>query len=153
MLACEHIGKSRNCDNSLIRRALQLAIEELERVGFIEPCTAEERYRKKGRGNWRVVFDKKVATRPGKTRGGRGSPPPTEEAALGRRRPMVEEVERAQVEAHLASQGARCPSRSRTTRPTQGHPQTGTRRIQEPRGGQRWWGKRRPIVRKSSRDS
>jgi hypothetical protein len=63
-LAFEHLGMSRTYDNTQIRRALQPAIEELERIGFIEPAPAEKRYRKMNRGSWRVTFSKRTGLRP-----------------------------------------------------------------------------------------
>jgi hypothetical protein len=38
----EHLGMSRNYDDTQIRRALQPAIEELEQIGFIEESPAEK---------------------------------------------------------------------------------------------------------------
>jgi hypothetical protein len=62
-LAFEHLGMSRNYDTTQIRRALQPAVEELEGIGFIEKQSAEKRYKKLGRGRWRVSFTKKLADR------------------------------------------------------------------------------------------
>jgi hypothetical protein len=50
--AIEHVGLSRAYrDAGKIKEKLQPGIEELERVGFLEPLPREERYRKDGR-NW-----------------------------------------------------------------------------------------------------
>ena len=62
-LAFEHLGMSRNYDNTQIRRALNPAIEELETIGFIEKMPAENRYKKLGRGRWRVVFTKQASAK------------------------------------------------------------------------------------------
>jgi len=60
-LALEHVGLSRDYDNSQIRRALQPAIEELERIGFIKPVAADERFKQLGRGRWEVSFEQSLS--------------------------------------------------------------------------------------------
>ena len=54
--ACEHIGVSRNYDAAQLKRCLMPAIEELEQVGFLRPMTAESRFLRVSRGNWRAFF-------------------------------------------------------------------------------------------------
>lgn len=56
--ACEHVGLSRNYDNSQLRRKLQPAIEELEKIGFLKPMSSEERYRQRKRGEWEIALVK-----------------------------------------------------------------------------------------------
>lgn len=56
--ACEHIGLSKNYHNGELKRVLSSGIEELERLGFIEGLSADERFGRKGRGEWTVVFTK-----------------------------------------------------------------------------------------------
>lgn len=54
--AHEHIGLSRNYDGPAhLRRKLQPAIEELERVGFLEHLEEDERFCKEGR-EWSIRF-------------------------------------------------------------------------------------------------
>lgn len=55
-LACEHIGMSRSYKPTELKRRLRPAIEELEKLGFLEPLGQEERYCWQGRGQWRIVF-------------------------------------------------------------------------------------------------
>lgn len=59
VLACEHLGLSRNYDTAQIRRKLQPAIEELEAIGFLGILDAAERFRKIGWGKWKVTFGRK----------------------------------------------------------------------------------------------
>ena len=54
--ACERVGFSRNYDNSQLKRKLNEAIRELERVGFLKPLPKEQRYRQVRRGEWEVLF-------------------------------------------------------------------------------------------------
>lgn len=56
VFACEHIGVSRRNDAAQLKRRLDPAIEELERVGFLTPLPASERYHRLRRGEWDVVF-------------------------------------------------------------------------------------------------
>ena len=58
VFACEHIGVSRNYNNSQIKRELRPAIQELEKVGFLEPLPDEIRFQSEVRGKWKVVFTK-----------------------------------------------------------------------------------------------
>jgi hypothetical protein len=55
-LACEHIGMSRSYAPTELKRRLQPAIDELERLGFLEPLSAEERYASVSRGCWRIIL-------------------------------------------------------------------------------------------------
>ncbi len=55
-LACEHIGMSRTYTPSELKRRMKPALEELERVGFLEPLAAEERYSYVKRGTWRILL-------------------------------------------------------------------------------------------------
>lgn len=52
--ACEHIGLGRNYDNAQLKRKLEPAFKELEAIGFLRPTAMEERYAKRGRGQWLV---------------------------------------------------------------------------------------------------
>ena len=52
--ACEHVGFSRNYDNGQLKRKLHPAIEELERIHFLQPLSFAERYRKRLRGEWTI---------------------------------------------------------------------------------------------------
>jgi hypothetical protein len=53
-LAHEHIGLGRNYDGPAhLKRKLQPAVDELERVGFLEPLPEAERYQKNGR-DWKI---------------------------------------------------------------------------------------------------
>ncbi len=55
-LACEHIGMSRSYAPTELKRRLKPALEELERLGFLEPLSPEERYSWIKRGCWRIVL-------------------------------------------------------------------------------------------------
>jgi hypothetical protein len=55
-LACEHVGLSRVYAPTELKRRLRPAFEELERLGFLEPLSADERYCWVGRGAWRVIL-------------------------------------------------------------------------------------------------
>ena len=55
-LACEHVGMSRTYSPSELKRRLRPALEELERLGFLELLDAEERYSSRGQGNWRILL-------------------------------------------------------------------------------------------------
>lgn len=80
--ACEHIGFGRGDDNSQLKRRLNRAITELERVGFLEPLSREARYTKVCRGRWDVVFLRKVGNN---TRGPQKRASTPLEAALVKR--------------------------------------------------------------------
>jgi len=72
VLALEHIGLSRDYDNAQIRRYLQPAVEELERIGFIKAVPVDDRYQQVSRGFWEVTFERTAvaATKPKVTRPG-----------------------------------------------------------------------------------
>ncbi|GAC1471340.1 MAG: hypothetical protein NVSMB9_17360 [Isosphaeraceae bacterium] len=55
-LACEHIGMSRSYAPTELKRRLKPALEELERLGFLEPLSPEERYSYVKRGTWRIIL-------------------------------------------------------------------------------------------------
>ena len=96
-LAFEHLGMSRNYDNTQIRRALHPAIEELETIGFIETMPAEQRYKKLGRGRWRVMFTKQSSATASKPTPRTGHAAPTlvrtvpNRSATPGRRPIASE--------------------------------------------------------------
>lgn len=52
--ACEHIGLSKSYHNGELKRVLSPAIAELEAQGYLKKV--EERFVRKGRGEWAVVF-------------------------------------------------------------------------------------------------
>ena len=54
--ACEHIGLSKNYHNGELKRVLAPAIAELESQGFLKPLSVEERFIRRARGSWSVVF-------------------------------------------------------------------------------------------------
>ena len=54
--ACEHIGLSRKCAPTELKRRLKPPLEELEQLGFLEPLSPEERYAYVKRGCWRIMF-------------------------------------------------------------------------------------------------
>ncbi len=60
---CEHLGFSRSYDTAQIKRKLQPAIEELEQIGFLQPCPWEIRLSKRGPGAWTIVLEKKHGPR------------------------------------------------------------------------------------------
>ena len=55
-LACEHIGLSRSYKPTELKRRLRPALEELERLGFLEPLPEAERYSWQARGSWRILL-------------------------------------------------------------------------------------------------
>jgi hypothetical protein len=55
-LACEHIGLSRSYAPTELKRRLKPALDELERLGFLEPLSPEERYSYVKRGTWRIIL-------------------------------------------------------------------------------------------------
>lgn len=56
VFACEHVGLSRSYKPTELKRRLRPAIAELEQQGFLEPMAEEDRYLRKARGSWQVVF-------------------------------------------------------------------------------------------------
>jgi hypothetical protein len=58
--AFEHIGLTRSySDNGKLKEKLQPGIDELTAVGFLEPMSRDERYRKVSRGNCKIILLKK----------------------------------------------------------------------------------------------
>lgn len=55
---CEHVGFSRMYDNAQLKRKLGTAIRELEEVGFLKPMSQDERFRKEGKGNWKIILER-----------------------------------------------------------------------------------------------
>jgi plasmid replication initiation protein len=53
---CEHIGLSKNYHNGELKRVLTPAIQELERLGYLEAAPAEKRFVRMARGEWNIVF-------------------------------------------------------------------------------------------------
>lgn len=53
---CEHVGLSRNYDNSQLQRRLLPAIQELESIGFLVPLKKNERFVQVRRGEWKIVL-------------------------------------------------------------------------------------------------
>jgi hypothetical protein len=105
-LAFEHLGMSRGYDSTQIRRALQPAVEELEGIGFIEKLPAEERYRRLGRGRWRVSFGKASAPRPSRPIKARNARPARAPTPAERRRDTRQSADTGRVQAYLDSLGA-----------------------------------------------
>ena len=60
-LACEHVGLSRNTALGDLKRKLGIAIEELERKGFLKLLSKDQRFRKIRPGEWMVIFEKGVS--------------------------------------------------------------------------------------------
>lgn len=56
--ACGHVGLTDAGNVAILKRRLAPAIEELERIGFLKPAAAEERYQKVKVGQWRVVLQR-----------------------------------------------------------------------------------------------
>lgn len=54
--ACEHVGLSRSYKPTELKRRLRPAIAELEQQGFLEAMSEEDRYLRKARGSWQIVF-------------------------------------------------------------------------------------------------
>jgi hypothetical protein len=59
-LALGHVGMSPNYTIPRIKEKLAPCIQELERIGFIEPATKDERYIKTGHGKWDIAFRRKA---------------------------------------------------------------------------------------------
>ena len=73
-LACEHIGMSRSYAPTELKRRLKPALEELERLGFLEPLNPEERYSFVKRGTWRIIL---IRAREAQPDGAAAAPQPT----------------------------------------------------------------------------
>lgn len=54
--SCEHIGLSKNYHTGELKRVLTPAILELENLGYIETASSDDRFVRKGRGEWSIVF-------------------------------------------------------------------------------------------------
>lgn len=54
--ACEHIGLSKNYHNGELKRRLNPAILELEKVGYLTALPKDKRFVKKGHGEWTIVL-------------------------------------------------------------------------------------------------
>lgn len=63
-LAFEHLGMSRSRDTFDIKRTLAPAIKELEKVGYIEKCSEEDRYWKSEIGTWKICFQMRDESSP-----------------------------------------------------------------------------------------
>lgn len=55
-LACEHVGLSRGYDIGQLKRKLRPAIGELVEVGYLEPMADQNRFARRGDGQWQVVL-------------------------------------------------------------------------------------------------
>ena len=56
ILACEHVGMSREYAPTELKRRLRPALDELEKNGFLEPLHDNERYVNVEKGRWRILF-------------------------------------------------------------------------------------------------
>ena len=56
VLACEHVGMSREYAPTELKRRLRPALEELEKSGFLEPLSETEKYVNVEKGKWRILF-------------------------------------------------------------------------------------------------
>jgi len=56
VLACEHVGMSREYAPTELKRRLRPALEELEKSGFLEPLSEHEKYVNVEKGKWRILF-------------------------------------------------------------------------------------------------
>jgi hypothetical protein len=62
-LAVGHVGMSANYTIPRIKEKLAPCLEELERIGLIEPMVKEQRYSKLGHGKWNITFRRKARER------------------------------------------------------------------------------------------
>lgn len=59
--ACEHVGLDRGYkDNGKLKEKLQPALDELEKIGFLEPMERDERYAKVGPRSWTITLRRRV---------------------------------------------------------------------------------------------
>ena len=59
--ACEHVGLDRGYkDNGKLKEKLQPALEELESIGFLEPMSREDRYKKIGPRKWTITLKRQA---------------------------------------------------------------------------------------------
>ncbi len=56
--ATEHIGLSRRYDNYDLKRKLLPALRELEEIGFLQPATPAERFRRVSANSWVITLQK-----------------------------------------------------------------------------------------------
>ena len=61
-LAFNKIGVSRKYNTAQVKRAMQKGIRELESLWEIREAAPDRRYRRKGRGQWEAVFERKRKT-------------------------------------------------------------------------------------------
>jgi Replication initiator protein A len=54
--ACGHVGLAETNNVAILKRRLTPGIAELEKIGFIRPAPAAERYEKLQVGQWRILF-------------------------------------------------------------------------------------------------
>lgn len=91
VLACEHVGMSRNYECWRLKQKLQPAIDELTATGFLKAMPADKQFKRTGRGQWTVSF----------ARGG-SVPATVDDAATGQ---AVPEDEPSELEAELVARG------------------------------------------------
>lgn len=84
-LAFGHVGLTRTDNIAAVKRNLAQAIRELEDIGFIESTPPEQRYRKLGRGQWRVTFARKQESTHERREGGDLADKHALQGALARR--------------------------------------------------------------------
>ncbi|MBX6315429.1 MAG: replication initiator protein A [Isosphaeraceae bacterium] len=99
--AIEHVGLSRTYrDAGKIKEKLQPGIEELERIGFLEPLRREERYQKDGR-DWLIRLVKRQPE-PAPETSAAASPPA--DAAAAETRALEQELTRRGVTPATAAE-------------------------------------------------
>ena len=98
-LACEHIGLSRSYAPTELKRRLKPALEELERLGFLEPLNPDERYSYVKRGTWRIILIRGAGATPGGTEP-RDSREPVELVNALKSRGITTKTAQELVEAH-----------------------------------------------------
>jgi hypothetical protein len=60
ILCCEHLAMARTRETSHLRKDLHQTAQELEAIGFLEPCSEHERFHKISPGVYEVIFEKKT---------------------------------------------------------------------------------------------
>lgn len=55
--ACGHLGLTDAGNVAILKRRLAPALEELEKIGFLQPAAPEQRYQKVKVGQWRIVLE------------------------------------------------------------------------------------------------
>ena len=63
VFACEHIGFSRAYDNGQLKRRLNPAVAELEKIGYLEPLPSEDRFLKVCHGMWKIRLVRRQSMR------------------------------------------------------------------------------------------